>query len=107
MLNLLLLVFMFQGPHSVTINWTASPDAAANPTLSYNIYRAVGSCTNTFVKINSTAAGVLAFTDTNVTVGQTYCYQATAVLNGLESIPSNQDPAVILPAPPAITVTVK
>jgi len=98
----------FAQSHSVDLAWGASPDAAANPTLSYNVYRSQTSCAaaTTFTKINSTAAGSLAFTDSSVAVGNTYCYQVTAVLNGLESIPSPQAQAVILPsASPSLTAT--
>lgn len=96
-----------QSGHSVQVSWGASPDAAANPTLTYNLYRAVSVCTGspTFTKINTTPITGLTFTDTNVSVGNTYCYNVTAALNGLESIPSPSTPAVILPAPPGTPST--
>ena len=91
------------GGHSVTLTWNASPDAATNPSLAYNIYRVAASCssTATFTKINSSPISGLTYTDTNVVTGGTYCYTSTAILNGLESVFSNQAPAVILPAPPS------
>lgn len=88
--------------HTVVLTWTASPDAG----VAYTIYRASSACASspTFVKL---ASGItaLTYTDTAVSPG-TYCYQATATLNGAESVPSNQASAVVLPAPPAaLTVT--
>ena len=96
---------MAQSAHSVTLTWTASPDAAANPTLSYNVYRSVTSCSSpVFSKVGSVASGVLTFQDTAVTVGNTYCYAVTSVLNGLEGNNSPVVQAVILPAPPPTLV---
>jgi hypothetical protein len=97
------------GGHNVVVTWAASPDAAANPGITYNGYRAVSACPPpsgvSFTKIDSTAAGALTFTDTAVTVATTYCYEITAVLNGLESAPSPQAQAVIPLAPPQGPVT--
>jgi hypothetical protein len=93
-----------QSAHSVTATWVASPDAVANPSITYNIYRATSTCPIVapvvLAKIGSTAAGILTFPDTNVSVGNTYCYAVTAVLNGLESVDSQTAQAVILPAAP-------
>jgi fibronectin type 3 domain-containing protein len=82
---------MFQVPLTVTATWTASPDAAANPTITYNIYRSTSNCNApNLLKIGSVAAGVLTFQDTSgVVAGNTYCYGVTAVLAGLESAPAN------------------
>lgn len=94
--------------HAVALAWTASIDAVANSTLTYNLYRAASSCAtaSSFTKVNTAAISGTSFTDSSVTVGNTYCYQATSVLNGLESVDSNQTAAVILPAPPtALTAT--
>jgi fibronectin type 3 domain-containing protein len=96
--------------HSVALNWTASSDAAANPTLAYNVYRLVGACPSGsptgFTKVASSVTTV-SYTDTAVSVGNTYCYYVTSVLNGLESVPSNAVAAVILPAAPSsVTVAV-
>ncbi len=96
--------------HSVALNWTASSDAAGNPTLAYNVYRLVGACPSGaptgFTKVASSVTTV-SYTDTAVSVGNTYCYYVTSVLNGLESVPSNAVAAVILPAAPSsVTVAV-
>ena len=86
--------------HSVSLTWTASTDAAANPLLSYNVYRLVGACpasgTAGFAKINTTLVMTPTFTDANVGLGS-FCYYVTATLNGAESVPSNAASAVILP----------
>jgi hypothetical protein len=91
--------------HSVTLNWTASTDAAGNPTLSYNVFRLIGACSATaaFTKINTTPVTATTFVDSGIAPGA-YCYQATSFLNGAESKPSNQVAAVILPLPPGSVV---
>src|SRR5215831_17632004 len=96
-----------QNPHSVVRNWVLSSDdtttaCAAPNTCLQNVYRATGACsaTSSFLVITSPAATAITFTDTNVSVGQTYCYQVTFEINGLESPPSNQVSAVIRPFGP-------
>lgn len=94
------------GPtHSVVLTWTASPDAAANPALTYNAYRLTGACSNTapFTKINPAPIASVTFTDASVAPGA-YCYYVTAALNGVESVPSNQAAAAILVLPPGSVV---
>jgi hypothetical protein len=91
--------------HSVSLTWTASTDAGA----SYNIYRLTGACpsagTTGFTKITATPVAATSYSDTTVAPG-TYCYYATAVLGGAESVPSNLASAVILPgAPTAVSAT--
>jgi hypothetical protein len=86
------------GGHSVSLSWTASIDAAANPSLTYSVYRATGSCTATFTKINTNVT-LSVYTDPSMQPGS-YCYKVTSVLNGAESVFSNSASAVILPAPP-------
>jgi hypothetical protein len=87
--------------HNVSISWTASTSAAGNPSLTYNVYRSSG-CSGTFALLNTTPIGATTFLDAAVPPG-TYCYQATAVLSGLESTPSNEASAVV-PAVVIITV---
>jgi hypothetical protein len=93
------------GTHSVMLTWNASPDAPANPTLTYNAYRLTGACssTATFTKINTAPITALTFTDASVAPGA-YCYYVTAALNGIESVPSNQAAAAILVLPPGSVV---
>ena len=87
------------GAHSVSLTWTASVDSGAG----YNVYRLAGACPATgsggFTKITATALTGTAYTDSTV-VAETYCYYATAVLNGAESVASNLVSAVILPGAP-------
>lgn len=91
--------------HSVSLEWTASTDSG----VSYNVYRFSGACpasgTAGFSKITTATVIATAYTDTTVAPGS-YCYYATAVLNGAESLPSNLVSAVILPAAPtSLSVT--
>lgn len=94
--------------HSVTLSWTVSTDdtttSCASPnTCLQNVYRATGACSSssTFSVVSSPLSTANSFVDSNVSVGQTYCYQVTFVINGFESAPSNQVSAVILPSPPS------
>lgn len=89
--------------HSVVLTWTDSIDASST----YNVYRSAtsGLYTNPPINASPIAAGSTTFTDSTVTVG-TFFYVATAVLNGSESIHSNEAKAVLLPAAPtALTVS--
>ncbi len=82
--------------NGIRVNWTASSDAAGNPSLTYNVYRA-GSCLGQLAKLNSAPLTGTSYLDKNLATGAVYCYQVTAVLNGIESIPSTQ---VIAAVPP-------
>lgn len=93
-----------QTTHFVQLQWT-DPN---NPTgTTYNIYRANGACssTSTFTVVNTAPITGLTFQDNSVTVG-TFCYQATAVINGLESGPSPTAGVPVRPFSP-VTLTVK
>jgi hypothetical protein len=91
--------------HSASLAWTASSDAAANPTIGYNVYRLAGACPATgtagFTKLTATPLTTTTFADTTVGLG-TFCYYVTATLNGAESVPSNTASAVILPGAPTL-----
>lgn len=94
---------VFAAPgHSVALSWADTDSGATG--IGYNVYRATGACSSssTFAKLNSTPVTSLSYTDTNVALGQTFCYQVTASLNGgPESAPSNQVTATVsLPAAP-------
>ena len=79
--------------HKADLTWSMSPDAVADPTLAitYNVYRANGTCpadgSYPLATASKLAANLttLSFSDTNVKVGQTYCYAITAVLGSAES----------------------
>lgn len=91
------------GSHQVTLTWSASIDGGA-----YTVYRATGTCSSslTFTAI-STGVAATVYVDSGIAPGA-FCYQVTTVLNGAESLPSNQAQARILPASPtSLTLTVK
>jgi hypothetical protein len=97
-----------QTVHSVMLTFTASVDAAANPTLTYNMYRLNGSCPavaptsisgSGFTRLNATAITTTTFKDVGVAPG-TYCYFASAFLNSTESVPSNDASGIVQPAAP-------
>jgi hypothetical protein len=80
-----------QVPHTVALSWTAS---ATTTVTGYNVYRQVNG--TGYVKIGSTVAPVVAYTDTSVQNGTTYIYVTTAVdSTGVESDYSNPATAVI------------
>src|SRR5258707_187346 len=91
--------------HSVSLSWNASADAAANPTLAYNVYRLSGACPATgtagFTKLSASPVSGTTFTDATVPLGQV-CYYVTATLNGAESVPSNTASGVVLPGAPTV-----
>jgi len=82
--------------NSVRVSWMPSSDAGGNPSLTYNVYRA-DSCPGQFTKLNSMPLLGTSYVDTNVAIGAAYCYQVTAVLGGVESIPSNQTSVAVPP----------
>jgi fibronectin type 3 domain-containing protein len=98
---LLALVFAFgasmaHAQYTVRISWTASVDAAANPSLTYNVYRAP-TCGGPFLKINAAPVTSTMYLDANAATGAAYCYQVTSVLGGVSSVPSNQAIAALPP----------
>lgn len=106
---LCLALMLFASParaqHSASLSWTASSDAAADPTLGYNIYRLAGPCpasgTTGFTKLNASPVTTTTYSDATVGLG-TVCYYVTATLNGAESVPSNTASAVVLPGAPTL-----
>jgi fibronectin type 3 domain-containing protein len=87
--------------YTVGLSWTASTTTGIN---GYYIYRALYNTTTStcgaYSKLNPSLPDVLTtYTDSNVTDGDTYCYEVTAVnLTGQESTDSNSAQAII-PAP--------
>lgn len=81
---------------STYLRWAPSSDAASNPSLTYNVYRA-SSCSGAFAKINTAPVTGTIYLDNQPPPGS-YCYRVTAVLNGVESNPSNTATATILPS---------
>jgi hypothetical protein len=104
-LLLLISTAMAQTTHSVTLTWTDTANPAGT---TYTVKRSSGLCTGTptFATMATAVAGK-AYTDLNVGVGN-WCYVVTAVLSGVESVPSNLASANVPPfAPVALTFTVK
>lgn len=89
--------------YAVKLSWTASSDANANPSLTYNVYRA-STCAGRFALINSSPVTGTSYIDTSSAAGVAYCYQVTAVLAGVEGAPSNQAAAAVPPPPDRQTV---
>jgi hypothetical protein len=83
---------------STYLSWVASVNAASNPSLTYNVYRA-SPCSGAFVKINAAPVATTVYLDTQPAPGS-YCYEVTAMLSGSESGPSNVAAATILPIQP-------
>lgn len=88
--------------HVATLTWVDSTDAGS----SYNIYRSTTSgLYSSPLNAAPLASGVTTYSDSTITPG-TYFYIATAVLNGVESVHSNEVKAVVLPsAPTSLAVT--
>ncbi len=99
-----------QTTHSAVLNWTASSDAAANPTLGYNVYRLSASCPKTgtsgFTKLNTAPVTALTYTDTPLPIGNV-CYCILATLNGIESKPSNKAGGTVGPGTVVLTLTIQ
>jgi hypothetical protein len=76
--------------HSVALSWTAS----ATSGVTYNVYRQQA-CSGNFTQLNGSAVTATNYTDAAVAPAETYCYQVTADLSGVESTPSNYAPATI------------
>src|SRR5271170_2711188 len=83
--------------HSATLTWTASTDTGGT----VNVYRALTACTGTpsFVKLQSGVAAAGPYVDSTLGAGL-FCYYVTAVVGGVESLPSNQVGLTIVPAAP-------
>ncbi len=86
-------------PHNVVLTWAASTDGGV-----VTVYRAPGACsTSSVFAAITTGVAVNTYTDSTVTVGS-FCYQVTTVVNSVESGPSNQVTARILPQNPTSLV---
>jgi len=98
-------------PHCIVYQWGAPADVASGST--YNLYTLAGTqaqpCPATaptsvpggFTKANSAAIAATTFTLPESAPGAV-CAFVTQVQNGVESLPSNDVPAVILPLAPAM-----
>ncbi len=68
--------------HGVALEWTAS----TTPGVTYDVYRRVHG-TAAFAVIGGSST--LTYVDTAVSAGTEYDYEVTAILNGVQSVPSN------------------
>lgn len=98
--------------HSVTLKCTASTDASSTSTT--NMYKAINmTCADSSfgtppVPFKTGLDNTCDLVDTAVSGGTPYCYYATAVIGGIESIPSNKvDAAVPLAAPVLLAPVIK
>lgn len=82
---------------SVTLTWD---DDVNPPSTTYRLYRAEAPCglDNSFVLLQDNITEQT-FDDTGLAAGS-YCYVVAAVLNGTESLKSNQAQRIVLPTPP-------
>lgn len=83
---------------AIVLLWTDLLNPATSTV--YNVYRAPGICSanSAFVKLTQNTIPTTTYQD-NPPSG-TYCYQVTAVINGIEGPPSNQLTVVTKPAAP-------
>jgi hypothetical protein len=80
--------------HSVSLSWAASTD----PVSGYNVYRGAAAGAETTL-LTPTPITALVFTDSSPVLGEDF-YVVKSVLNGVDSVASNEVSTVILPAPP-------
>lgn len=82
-------------PHYVILTWNSG---SIGITETYNIWKQTGSCSASrigFIKINTVPVTITSFIDTDVAALTSYCYYATAIVAGVESIPSQTVEALI------------
>lgn len=85
-------------PHEITVTWDASP----GPISGYNLYRGGTADNESNVPVNgSTLITSTSFVDNTVFPGQTYFYEVTAVLNGIESVDSIEIRSIPVPFDPS------
>jgi hypothetical protein len=92
--------------HNVVLNWSPSPDGAANPTSGYSVLRGNASGGESATPI-ITGAGVgctntttCTATDNAVSAGQTLYYEVIFVVGSTKSVPSNEAQATVPIASP-------
>ena len=83
------------GVAGVNLAWTAS----ATPGSTVNVYRCAGVSCTAFSKLTTGVAAAGPYVDTTATAGA-YSYYVTAVVSGVESVPSNTATVTIAPLPP-------
>jgi hypothetical protein len=91
LIALLLMSTYSLAQHSITLTWTASSDAAANPSMTYNVWRSSGVCgaASPMVQV-ATGLTALTYKDSAVAAAQTWCYGVTAQVGTAISPMSNE-----------------
>lgn len=76
--------------HGVVLNWNA-PTSTTDPVAGYNVYRASGAGSESFVLLNSGLNTQTTYTDNAVVSGEVYIYAVKSVdYSNVESVGSNQ-----------------
>jgi hypothetical protein len=83
------------GPHSVSLNWTASTSANI---AGYNIYRS-GVTSGPYKKMNASLTAGTTYVDYDVDAGFTYYYVATAVDTGNNESAYSSQASATVPTP--------
>lgn len=86
--------------HSVSLSWVASPDTVDG----YNIYRGTVSGAEA-TKLDASPVVGTSFVDNSPLVGNSF-YVARAIVNGLESVNSNEVTVSLRPSAPSQLVAV-
>src|SRR5271157_3938054 len=86
------------GNWRVTLRWQLPADKGGSPITGYSIYRGTSPGTETFL---ATLGNVTTWTDTNVTNGQTYYYEVSALNGAGEGPRSSEISATPAPGPPS------
>lgn len=91
--------------HSTTLNWSESTTCAAPCTITYNVFRGTSPGAENTTPLNSSPIASTTFTDSTVSLGNTYFYVVQAVETNsglvLTSANSNEVSAIFPPAPTA------
>lgn len=90
--------------HGVTLTWAES----GCPTCTFNVYRGTAPGAENYSAPIASGVSTAAYLDQSGTAGTTYYYTVTAVLNKIESTPSNEVSVpfpTVPPSPSSLTAT--
>jgi hypothetical protein len=93
--------------HCGQFTWTASADAAGNPTLAYNLYQGTTAGGESATPVNATpfgagCSGATCTTIIGISAPGTYFWTLKATLNGAVSPPSNEVTGSVAPVSPVL-----
>jgi fibronectin type 3 domain-containing protein len=100
-LLLALVALPAQTQHYVALTWNASPTTGVH----YNVYRATGVVTASFVKINTADVLTTSYSDYAGVAGTTYFYEVTAICNTTTTCSASVTPGESTPSAPSAGVT--